>query len=424
MTNTRESSAAGPIAAPWDSELAALLAAEEDRQQSTVNLIASENYASFAVRQALATVLAAKYAEGYPGRRYYQGNAVMDEIEGLAIARAGAVFGVEYVNVQAHSGAEANHAVYFGLCQPGDTILSITLASGGHLSHGAPVAFGARYYNVVQADVDPQTEYLDYDVLADLAARHRPKLIWIGTSSYSRWYDYARLRHIADSAGAYLAADIAHVSGLVAAGVAPSPAGHAHVITSTTHKTLRGPRGALIMTSDPEIAKAVNRAVFPGLQGGPHMHVIAGIAAALHEAATEPFRAYAQRVLDNAQVLARGLVAGGLDLVSGGTDNHLMTIRLTGPARFPQGRAAATALEAAGVVTNRNGVPYDAHPPLNPGGIRVGTPAMTTCGLREAEFTRIADVIASVLTRDVGDAGLDAMRQEMQLLRKDFPLPA
>ena len=204
---------------------------------------------------------------------------------------------MDYANVQPHSGAEANHAVYLGLCQPGDTILSITLASGGHLSHGASVAFGARYYNVIQADVDKTTERLDYDVLADLAAEHRPKLIWIGTSSYSRWYDYPRLRQIADSVGAYLAADIAHVSGLIAADVAPSPVGHAHVITSTTHKTLRGPRGALILTSDPDIAKAIDRAVFPGLQGGPHMHVIAGIAAALHEASSQSFKGYAQQVL-------------------------------------------------------------------------------------------------------------------------------
>ncbi len=413
----------GPRGAIWDGELAALLDAEENRQQSTIDLIASENYPSAAVRLALATVLSGKYAEGYPGRRYYQGNAVMDEIENLTINRARALFGVEHVNVQPHSGAEANHAVYLALCQPGDTILSITLASGGHLSHGASVAFGARYYNVVQADVDPATERLDYEVFADLARQHRPKLIWIGTSAYSRWYDYERLRQIADSVGAHLAADIAHVSGLIAAGVAPSPVGMAHVITSTTHKTLRGPRGALILTDDPDVAKAVDRAVFPGLQGGPHMHTIAAVAAALYEASTDAFREYAQNVLANAQTLAKGLQDAGLTLVSGGTDNHLMTIKLTDPVRYPQGRAAAIALEAAGVVTNRNSIPFDSHPPLNPGGIRVGTPAMTTCGFGQEQFAHVASVIASVLTSELSPTEAEATRQELAQLRKEFPLP-
>jgi glycine hydroxymethyltransferase len=406
-----------------DPQLSSLLRSEHERQATTINLIASENYASATVRNALSSVLSAKYAEGYPGRRYYQGNAVMDDLERLAASRACELFDVDHANLQAHSGAEANHAVYLGLCKPGDTVLSITLSSGGHLSHGAPVAFGARYYSVVQADVDPHTEILDLDTLADLAERHRPRLIWIGTSSYSRWYDYERLRQIADSVGAYLAADIAHVAGLVAAGVAPTPVGHAHVITSTTHKTLRGPRGAMILTQDPDLAKQIDRAVFPGLQGGPHMHVIAGIAAALREASTSQFHAYARQVLENAQALARTLTEDGLALVSGGTDNHLMTIKLTDPVRYPQGRAAAETLETAGIVTNRNSIPYDPHPPLNPGGLRLGTAAMTTCGMGTEQLTALGHTITQVLTQDLTPAELQEIRDEMHHLRQGYPLP-
>jgi glycine hydroxymethyltransferase len=406
-----------------DPKLAELLVAEEQRQATTIDLIPSENYASPAVLSAIATVTSAKYAEGYPGKRYYQGGAVIDQIERLAIERARELFGVEHVNVQPHSGAEANHAVYYALCEPGDTTVGLDIPSGGHLTHGAKPTFVARYYNPVTYRVDRDTELIDYDALAALVDEHRPRLLMMGTSSYPRAFDWPRLAGIAHAAGAYLVADIAHVAGLVAGGALPSPLPHADVVTTTTHKTLRGPRGALIMTNDEELARQIDRAVFPGLQGGPHEHHIAGIAAALHEAGQPPFSAYARRVLDNAATLAAGLLDRGFSLVTGGTDNHLMVLQLPRSGVAASGRKAARALEAAGLVANSNAVPYDPATLFNPSGVRYGTPAVTTCGMGPAEMRQIAAWTERVLRNLDDDAAHGQIRDEVRKLRADYPLP-
>ena len=405
-----------------DPEMASLLAAETTRQAQTIDLIPSENYTSPAVLQAIASVNSAKYSEGYPGKRYYHGNGNIDAMEGLAVERARAIFGAEHVNVQALAGVPANHAVYYALCEPGDSTMGLEVPSGGHLSHGSAVTFIARYYNPTLYRVDQETELVDYDEFESVAKSCRPRIIWVGASSYPRFFDYERLAEIAKGVGAYLAADIAHVAGLVAAGVHPSPIPHADVVTTTTHKTLRGPRGAIIMCRE-ELADAIDRAVFPGLQGGPFEHHIAGIAVALNEAQTPAFRQYGEQVVKNAKVLADGLMEQGFDLVSGGTDTHMLVVKLTTLADPPASIEVADALEAAGLVVNRNPIPYDPNPPFRPSGIRFGTPAATTCGMTEPEMEQIARWTREVFDAMDDQTVLQRIAGEVRDLREQFPLP-
>jgi glycine hydroxymethyltransferase len=388
-----------------DPELADAITSELGRQQHEIELIASENIVSRAVLEAQGSVLTNKYAEGYPGRRYYGGCQFVDIAETLAIDRARQLFSCDYANVQPHSGAQANQAVFFALMQPGDTFLGLDLAAGGHLTHGSPVNQSGKWFNVVPYGVRRDDHRIDYDELERLANEHRPKLIVAGGSGYPRIIDFARFRGIADGVGARLMVDMAHFAGLVAGGAHPNPLDHAHVVTTTTHKTLRGPRGGLILTNDAEIAKKVNSAVFPGLQGGPLMHVIAAKAVALGEALRPEFKAYARAVVDNAQILAKTLAEGGLDLVSGGTDTHLMLVDLRPKALT--GRAAETALGRAAITCNKNGIPFDPEKPMVTSGIRLGTPACTTRGFGQLEFREVGRLIIEVLdglARD-GEAG-------------------
>jgi glycine hydroxymethyltransferase len=388
-----------------DPELATAIGQELARQQHEIELIASENIVSRAVLEAQGSVLTNKYAEGYPGRRYYGGCQFVDIAENLAIDRAKQVFGCQYANVQPHSGAQANQAVFFALLQPGDTFLGLDLAAGGHLTHGSPVNQSGKWFNVVAYGVGRDDHRIDYDEVERIATAHHPKLIVAGGSGYPRFIDFARFRAIADSVGAWLMVDMAHFAGLVAGGVHPNPLDHAHVVTTTTHKTLRGPRGGLVLTNDEAMAKKINSAVFPGLQGGPLMHVIAAKAVALGEALGPEFKAYATAVVDNAKVLAETLVAGGLDLVSGGTDTHLMLVDLR--PKGLTGRAAETALGRAGITCNKNGIPFDPEKPMVTSGIRLGTPACTTRGFGREEFREAGGLIIEVLdglARD-GEAG-------------------
>jgi glycine hydroxymethyltransferase len=388
-----------------DPELADAIASELGRQQHEIELIASENIVSRAVLEAQGSVLTNKYAEGYPGRRYYGGCQFVDIAETLAIDRAKQLFSCGYANVQPHSGAQANQAVFFALLRPGDTFLGLDLAAGGHLTHGSPVNQSGKWFNVVPYGVRRDDHRIDYNELERLAREHKPKLIVAGGSGYPRVLDFARFRAIADSVGARLMVDMAHFAGLVAGNAHPNPLPHAHVVTTTTHKTLRGPRGGLILSNDEEIAKKVNSAVFPGLQGGPLMHVIAAKAVALGEALRPEFKAYARAVVDNAQVLARTLAEGGLDLVSGGTDTHLMLVDLR-PKKLT-GRAAETALGRAAITCNKNGIPFDPEKPMVTSGIRLGTPACTTRGFGQPEFREVGRLIIEVLdglARD-GEAG-------------------
>jgi glycine hydroxymethyltransferase len=378
-----------------DAAVAEAIAAELTREQTQIELIASENIVSKAVLEAQGSVLTNKYAEGYPGRRYYQGCDPSDVIEQLAIDRAKQLFGCGFVNVQPHSGAQANGAVFLALLQPGDTILGMSLAAGGHLTHGAPPAQSGKWFNAVQYGVRPDDHLVDFDDLQHLAEEHRPKLIIAGGSAYPRHLDFARFRQVADSVGAYLMVDMAHFAGLVAAGEHPTPFGHAHVVTTTTHKTLRGPRGGMVLTDDEAIAKKINSAVFPGLQGGPLMHVIAAKAVAFGEALQPDFKTYAQAVVRNARALANRLKERGADLVAGGTDTHLALVDLR-PLGIT-GKDADESLERAGITCNKNGIPFDPLPPLKTSGIRVGSPAGTTRGFGEAEFRDIADMVADVL---------------------------
>ena len=378
-----------------DQAVADAIRAELTREQTQIELIASENIVSRAVLEAQGSVLTNKYAEGYPGRRYYQGCDPSDLVEQLAIDRARQLFGCGFVNVQPHSGAQANGAVFLALLQPGDTILGMSLAAGGHLTHGAPPAQSGKWFKAVQYGVRPDDHLVDFDELARLADEHRPKLIIAGGSAYPRQLDFAKFREIADSVGAYLMVDMAHFAGLVAAGEHPSPLGHAHVVTTTTHKTLRGPRGGMVLTDDEAIAKKINSAVFPGLQGGPLMHVIAAKAVAFGEALQPDFKTYAQAVIRNARTLANGLKERGADLIAGGTDTHLALVDLR-PLGLT-GKDADESLERAGITCNKNGVPFDPLPPLKTSGIRVGSPAGTTRGFGEAEFSSIADMVADVL---------------------------
>jgi glycine hydroxymethyltransferase len=378
-----------------DRAVADAVAAELGREQTQIELIASENIVSRAVLEAQGSVFTNKYAEGYPGRRYYQGCAPSDAVEQLAIDRAKALFGCGFANVQPHSGAQANGAVMLALAKPGDTILGMSLAAGGHLTHGAPPAQSGKWFNSVQYGVRPDDHLVDFDEVERLAQEHKPRLIIAGGSAYPRHLDFARFRAIADACGALLFVDMAHFAGLVAAGEHPSPFGHAHVVTTTTHKTLRGPRGGMVLTDDEAIAKKINSAVFPGLQGGPLMHVIAAKAVAFGEALEPGFKTYAKAVIANAQRLAEGLKARGADLIAGGTDTHLALVDLR-PLGLT-GRDADESLERAGITCNKNGIPFDPLPPMQTSGIRVGSPAGTTRGFGEAEFGLIADMVADVL---------------------------
>jgi glycine hydroxymethyltransferase len=382
--------------AGFDPELAAAMEHERQRQEDHIELIASENYASPRVLEAQGSVLTNKYAEGYPGKRYYGGCEFVDVAERLAIDRAKQLFGATYANVQPHSGSQANAAVYLALVQPGETVLGMSLDHGGHLTHGAKVNFSGKLFNAVQYGIRPDTGEIDYDQVAKLAREHRPKMIVAGFSAYSRVIDWAKFRAIADEVGAYFMVDMAHVAGLCATGAYPNPVPHAHVVTSTTHKTLRGPRGGIILSSaGEEITKKFQSLVFPGTQGGPLMHVIAAKAVAFLEALQPEFKLYQQQVVANARAMARGLQARGYDIVSGGTDNHLFLLSLV--SRNVTGKDADAALGQAHITVNKNAVPNDPRPPMITSGLRLGTPAITTRGFREAETLQLANLIADVL---------------------------
>lgn len=377
-----------------DPEIAASLQAELARQQNQIELIASENIVSAAVMAAQGSVMTNKYAEGYPGRRYYGGCEFVDVAETLAIERVKKLFECNFANVQPHSGAQANQAVFMALLQPGDTFLGMSLDAGGHLTHGSPVNQSGKWFHPVSYGVDPQTHLIDYDQVEQLAHKHKPKLIIAGGSAYPRRIDFARFRDIADAVGAYLMVDMAHFAGLVAGNSFPSPLPYAHVVTSTTHKTLRGPRGGVILTNHEDIAKKINSAVFPGLQGGPLMHVIAAKAVAFGEALRPNFKIYAQQVISNAQVLAHTLVSHGFDLISGGTDSHLLLVDLS--SKGISGKDCCLALEEVNITCNKNGIPNDPLPPMITSGIRLGSPAATTRGFGSREFEQIGHWIAEV----------------------------
>jgi glycine hydroxymethyltransferase len=402
-----------------DPEIESAIAAEVRRQQTTLELIASENVVSEAVLEALGSPLTNKYAEGYPGKRYYGGCEHVDVAEALAIERAKALFGAEHANVQPHAGAQANMAAYLALMPPGGTLLGMALAHGGHLTHGHKVSFSGILFKAVQYGLSPESGVLDYDQVERLAKEHRPGVIVAGASAYPRFIDFARFRAIADEVGAKLVVDMAHFAGLVAGGVHPSPVPHAHVVTSTTHKTLRGPRSGLILCRS-EVAKAIDKAVFPGMQGGPLMHVIAAKAVCFREAATPEFRAYAAQVVENARVLAEELVARGYSLVTGGTDNHLMLMDLR--AHPFSGAEAELALHRAGITVNKNAVPNDPRPPAVTSGIRIGTPAVTTRGIGVAEIRRLAAWMDEALRRREDAATLERIRGEVEELCRVHPL--
>jgi glycine hydroxymethyltransferase len=393
--------------------------AEANRQQTNLELIASENVVSRAVLEAQGSILTNKYAEGYPGRRYYGGCEFVDVVEQLAIDRAKALFGAEHANVQPHSGSQANMAVYFSQLTPGDTILAMDLTHGGHLTHGSPVNFSGKFFTVVSYGVRREDERLDVDAMRELARQHRPKMIVVGYSAYSRAIDFQPFRDAADEVGAVLMVDIAHFAGLVAAGIHPSPVPLAEFVTTTTHKTLRGPRGGMILCQEAH-AKSLNSSVFPGNQGGPLMHVIAAKAVALHEATRPEWRSYQQQIVDNARALAAGLTEKGFRLVSGGTDNHLMLIDLRNTELT--GKLAQETLEAAHITVNRNTVPFETRSPFVTSGVRIGTPAVTTRGMREPEMGVIAELIARALQR-VGDAkGLASVADDVVALCRRFPI--
>ncbi|MGB9824557.1 MAG: serine hydroxymethyltransferase [Candidatus Hydrothermia bacterium] len=402
-----------------DPEIFEAIFNELQRQRNGLELIASENFTSDAVMEAMGNVMTNKYAEGYPGARYYGGCEFVDVAERLAIERAKALFGAEHVNVQPHSGVQANMGVYFAVLQPGDIILSMQLSHGGHLSHGHKVSFSGKLYNVVHYTVHSETERIDFDLVRKLAHEHKPKLILAGYSAYPRIIEWEKFREIADEVGAYFMADIAHIAGLVAAGLHPSPIPYAHFVTTTTHKTLRGPRGGMIMCKA-EFAKEIDKAVFPGAQGGPLMHVIAAKAVALKEAMTEDFKRYQEQIVKNAKALAETLVSEGLRLVTGGTDNHLMLVDLR-PFKIT-GNIAEKALERAGITVNKNTIPFDPEKPTVTSGIRVGTPAVTTRGMKEPEMVKIGKLISKVLKNPDDENVISSVRAEVQELCNSFPL--
>ena len=410
-----------------DPELAAAIDRERDRQQWQIELIASENIVSRAVLQAQGSVLTNKYAEGYPGRRYYGGCEFVDAAERLAIERAKRLFGCRFANVQPHSGAQANQAVFLALLKPGDTILGMALAAGGHLTHGAPPSLSGKWFNALSYGVRPEDGLIDFDEVERLAETHRPRLIITGGSAYSRIIDFARFRAIADAVGAHMLVDMAHFAGLVAGGVYPSPLPYAHVVTTTTHKTLRGPRGGLILCNDEEIGRRIDAAVFPGLQGGPLMHVIAAKAVALREALEPAFKRYAAEVVENAKTLAATLAAAGLEIVSGGTDSHLMLADLR-PLGIT-GRDAEKSLESAGITCNKNGIPFDPQKPMITSGIRLGSPAATTRGFGQDEFQTVGRCIVETLrslAREPADNGAAeaCVQKEVHELCARFPIYA
>ncbi len=412
---------AGMNISDFDPELQRALDGERQRQEDHIELIASENYASPRVLEAQGTVLTNKYAEGYPGKRYYGGCEFVDVAEQLAIDRARKLFGADYVNVQPHSGSQANAAVYFALLAPGDTILGMSLDHGGHLTHGAKVNFSGKLFRSVQYGVHPETGLMNYEQIEQLAQEHRPKMLVAGFSAYSRVIDWARLRRIADSVGALLFVDMAHVAGLVAAGEYPTPLPYADVVTTTTHKTLRGPRGGLILArANDAITKKLNSMVFPGTQGGPLMHVIAAKAVALLEALQPQFKEYQHQVVLNARAMAAAMVERGFNIVSGGTDNHLFLLSLVG--RDITGKDADAALGQAHITVNKNAVPNDPRPPAVTSGLRLGTPAGTTRGFREAEFRQIAGWIADIIDASGSPASIDRVRAQVAELCKRFPV--
>lgn len=410
-----------------DSEIYDAIRGELSRQRNEIELIASENIVSRAVLEAQGSVLTNKYAEGYPGKRYYGGCQYVDVVENLAIERAKKLFGAAFANVQPNSGSQMNQAVFFALLKPGDTFMGLDLNSGGHLTHGSPVNMSGKWFNVVSYGVRRDDQKIDMDEVARIAHENKPKLILAGGTAYSRFWDWKRFREIADEVGAYLMVDMAHIAGLVAGGVHPSPVPYAHVVTSTTHKSLRGPRGGMILTNDEAIAKKINSAVFPGIQGGPLMHVIAAKAVAFGEALQPSFKNYAKNVVANAKTLSARLNKNGLDIVSGGTDNHLMLVDLR--PKNATGKRAESALSRAHITCNKNGIPFDPEKPFVTSGVRLGTPAGTTRGFGEAEFDEIGELISEVLdglkaaNSDEGNAAVEAhVREKVQALTERFPL--
>ncbi|MBL8330166.1 MAG: serine hydroxymethyltransferase [Rubrivivax sp.] len=402
-----------------DPEVFAAVEAENRRQEEHIELIASENYTSPAVMAAQGSQLTNKYAEGYPGKRYYGGCENVDVVEQLAIDRLKQLFGAGFANVQANSGSQANQAVFFGLLQPGDTIMGMSLAEGGHLTHGMALNMSGKWFKVVSYGLDAQ-EAIDYDAMERLAHEHRPKLIIAGASAYSLHIDFERFARVAKAVGAYLMVDMAHYAGLIAAGVYPNPVPHAHVVTSTTHKSLRGPRGGIVLSNDEDIAKKINSAIFPGLQGGPLMHVIAGKAVAFKEALAPEFKVYQQQVVANARVLAETLIERGLRIVSGRTESHVMLVDLR--PKGLTGKEAEALLGRAHMTCNKNGIPNDPQKPMVTSGIRLGTPAMTTRGFKEEQARLTAHLIADVLDKPTDAAHIDAVRARVSALTRDFPV--
>jgi glycine hydroxymethyltransferase len=403
----------------FDPEVAEAILLETKRQAGKLELIASENFVSEAVLEAQGCIMTNKYAEGYPGKRYYGGCEFVDIVESLAIERAKKLFGADHVNVQPHSGTQANMAVYFAVLQPGDTILGMNLSHGGHLSHGSPANFSGRLYNVVFYGVDRKTETIDFNEVESQAKQHKPKIIVVGASAYPRTINFERFRQIADQVGAVIMADIAHVAGLVACGLHPSPIPNCEFVTTTTHKTLRGPRSGMIMCKN-DFAKTLDSRVFPGSQGGPLMHIIAAKAVALKEALTEDFKVYQNQIVKNARALAETLAMEGFRLVSGGTDNHLMLVDLTD--KGITGRDAQESLDLAGITINKNGIPFDTKGPMVTSGIRIGTPAVTTRGMKEEEMRTIARLIAHVLNDIKDDKRVAEVREQVSALCGKFPL--
>lgn len=405
----------------FDPAVAEAIRHETERQEYNLELIASENFVSEAVMEAQGSVLTNKYAEGYPGKRYYGGCHHVDVVENLAIERAKELFGADHANVQPHSGSQANMAVYFSVLKPGDTILGMNLSHGGHLTHGSPVNFSGRFFNVVPYGVSEETETIDFNEVERLALEHKPKLIVVGASAYPRVLDFAAFRAIADKVGAMVMVDMAHIAGLVAAGLHPNPVPYAEFVTTTTHKTLRGPRGGMILCRE-EFAKTINSNIFPGIQGGPLMHVIAAKAVAFKEALAPEFQSYQEQIVKNARTLAEELVKRGFRLVSGGTDNHLMLVNLTGTELT--GKVAEEALDKAGITVNKNTVPFETRSPFVTSGFRIGTPAATSHGLKEAEMVEVAGLIAEALANVDNEAKLAEVKGKVNVLMGRFPLYA
>lgn len=410
-----------PNVAVTDPEIYDAIEEEQRRQSDNIELIASENFASKAVQQAQGSCLTNKYAEGYPGKRWYGGCENVDKVETLAIERAKEVFGAAFANVQPHSGSQANCAVYFSVLEPGDKILTMDLSHGGHLTHGHFANFSGKLYEVKHYGVSQEDETIDYDQLAETAKEYQPKMITAGASAYSKVIDFKRMREIADSVGAYLFVDMAHIAGLVAAGEHPSPIEHAHFVTTTTHKSLRGPRGGLILTNDPDLAKKVDSLVFPGIQGGPLMHVIAAKAVCFHEALQPGFKEYQAQIVKNAKALSARLAEHGYRIIAGGTQNHLFMVDLR-PMEL-NGKIVQETLDKAGITVNKNSIPFDTESPFKGGGIRVGTPAVTTRGMKEAEMEKIGDLIHEAISNRDNAEKLEEIRLQVKALNEDFPLP-